>query len=126
MAYSYPKTEKLKSRKAIDILFSQGKSVSKYPLRLVYFLEENTNAKKNVGVSVSKRYFKRAVDRNRIKRLLREAYRLNKTQMLPNTNASITVMLLYQNKEMPTFELINEKVVGLFEKLNTQINTPES
>ncbi|WP_317045208.1 ribonuclease P protein component [Formosa algae] len=79
MKHTYGKTEKLKSKITIEKLFTEGKSVSAYPLRLVYLktsFEDNVTIK--AGVSVSKRNFKLAVDRNRIKRLLREAYRLNK------------------------------------------------
>ena len=60
MDFTYPKAEKLKSKKIIDLLFSKGKSVSKYPLRLVYLqhdFEENVTLK--IGVSVSKKHFKR-------------------------------------------------------------------
>lgn len=124
--FSFPKSEKLKSKIDIDSIFSQGKSVSKYPLRLVYFEVDDARAKNNVGVSVSKRYFKRAVDRNRIKRLMREAYRLNKQTLQSNTSSSIKMMILYQNKEIPPFELINEKMIGLFDKLNVQLNCTES
>ena len=56
--FTYSKLEKLKSRKTIDLLFSEGKSVSKYPLRLVYAPTEGANEKVVFGVSVSKKYFK--------------------------------------------------------------------
>ena len=79
MSFSYPKKEKLKSQKRIEQLFSEGKSVNAYPLRMVYLKSDfNGNTTFKTGVTVSKRNFKKAVDRNRIKRLLREAYRLNK------------------------------------------------
>ena len=73
------KNEKLKSQKAIEQLFAEGKSVSAYPLRMVY-LDNQSQLK--VGVSVSKRNFKLAVHRNRVKRLLREGYRLNKNLLI--------------------------------------------
>jgi ribonuclease P protein component len=85
MDFSYPVSEKLKSKKIIDLLFSEGKSVSKYPLRLVYIThdyEENVPLK--MGVSVSKKHFKKAVDRNYFKRVLRECYRLNKSILTTN------------------------------------------
>ena len=71
MQFSYPKNEKLKSHKTIDRLFSEGKSVSKYPLRLVYVenTDEQNSEKVLMGVSVSKKYFKKAVDRNYFKRV---------------------------------------------------------
>lgn len=71
MTYNYPKSEKLKSRKAITILFTEGKSVSKFPIRLVFAETEYPQEEKiKMGVSVSKKFFKKAVDRNYIKRLL--------------------------------------------------------
>ena len=79
MNFTYPKNERLKSKTTIGLLFSEGKSVSKYPLRLVYRDEKGeVDEKIKIGVSVSKKYFKKAVDRNYFKRVLRETYRLNK------------------------------------------------
>ncbi len=117
MSFSYPKNEKLKSQKHIDLLFSEGKSVSNYPLRLVYVpieLEEGENIK--IGVSVSKKNFKKAVDRNQYKRLLRECYRLNKHLLLENLDNPYAIMFFYQTKEAMTFQEMNEKTVLLFEK----------
>ncbi len=120
---TYPKSEKLKSRTAIDEMFREGKSVSKFPLRLVYkkqALEEGQRLK--IGVSVSKKYFKKAVDRNYFKRVLRETYRLNKNLLLDSLDDSYSFMLLYQTKERLSYEDINRKTIQLFEKFHLQIN----
>jgi ribonuclease P protein component len=117
MAFTYPKEEKLKSKKSIEILFSEGKSVSKYPLRLVY--AENTIEEKELikfGVSVSKKYFKKAVDRNRLKRILRECYRLNKHLLVDTIQKPMSLMFFYQSKEVLSYQEINEKTILLFEK----------
>ena len=117
MDFSYPKAEKLKSKKIIDLLFSEGKSVSKYPLRLVYIkhdFEENIPLK--IGVSVSKKYFKKAVDRNYYKRLLRESYRLNKKLLVEKLGDHYCCMFFYQTTEKLTFQEVNEKTIQLFEK----------
>ncbi|HLF50949.1 ribonuclease P protein component [Flavobacterium sp.] len=117
MNFTYPKSEKLKSKNTIDLLFSEGKSVSKYPLRLVYVagtFGENVPIK--MGVSVSKKHFKKAVDRNYFKRVLRETYRLNKHMLLDNTDKPYAFMLLYQSKDRLTYEEINTKTIQLFEK----------
>jgi len=117
MSFTYPKHEKLKSQKHIDLLFSEGKSVSKYPLRLVYVpivLEDGEKIK--IGVSVSKKNFKKAVDRNHYKRLLRECYRLNKHLLLDTIDSPYAIMLFYQTKEAMTFQEMNQKAVQLFEK----------
>ena len=79
MNQNYPTIEKLKSKKLLDALFSSGKKINGFPIKLVYKpLDFEDDCLIKVGVSVPKRNFKKAVDRNRIKRLMREAYRLNK------------------------------------------------
>ena len=122
MAFSYPKIEKLKSKKIIDLLFSEGKSVSKYPLRLVYIqhnFEEDIPLK--MGVSVSKKYFKNAVDRNYYKRVLRECYRLNKQLLIENLDAKYCCMFFYQTNDQLSYPEINEKTIQLFEKFSKAI-----
>lgn len=128
MNFTYPKNERLKSKTTIGLLFSEGKSVSKYPLRLVYCqAEENSEQKIKIGVSVSKKYFKKAVDRNYFKRVLRETYRLNKHLLWDNVHQPYSLMFFYQTKERLTYEEINTKTVQLFEKFIQQINkTPDS
>jgi ribonuclease P protein component len=117
MAFTYPIKEKLKSKKSIELLFSEGKSVSKYPLRLVY--ADNSIEKEELikfGVSVSKKYFKKAVDRNRLKRTLRECYRLNKHLLVDSIQKPMSLMFFYQSKEVLSYQEINEKTILLFEK----------
>ncbi|HTO34916.1 MAG TPA: ribonuclease P protein component [Flavobacterium sp.] len=125
MKFTYPRHEKLKSKKTIDLIFTEGKSVSKYPLRLVYVsVELDNNEKINFGVSVSKKYFKKAVDRNYYKRLLRECYRLNKHLLLENTDKTYAMMFFYQSKETMSFAEMMEKTRLLFEKFLKDINRP--
>lgn len=121
MKFNYPKSEKLKSKNTIDLLFSEGKSVAKYPLRLVFVENLNSEEKLQIGFSVSKRYFKKAVDRNHFKRLLREAYRLNKHSLLENLDKSYAMMVLYQTKDQLSFDEIQEKTIALFEKFAKEI-----
>ena len=116
MQFTYPKKEKLKSKTTIDLLFSEGNSVSKFPLRLVY-VENNAEVIK-MGVSVSKKYFKKAVDRNYYKRVLRETYRLNKHVLLANLDKPYAFMFFYQTKERLTYQEIEAKTVALFEKFH--------
>lgn len=126
MNFNYPKTAKLKSKIKIGLLFSDGQSVSKYPLRLVYFAGAvGEDEKTQVGVSVSKRNFKKAVDRNYFKRLLRESYRLNKHLLLDNLDQPYSFMLFYQTKDRLTYEEINVKTIQLFEKFLSQIKKVE-
>ncbi|TXG37209.1 ribonuclease P protein component [Seonamhaeicola maritimus] len=123
MNFTYNKKEKLKSKKLIDQLFTEGQSVSAFPLRLVFLettFDDNVIAK--TGVSVSKRYFKTAVDRNRIKRLLRESYRLNKAGFFNNITTQYAFMILYIGKEKPTFTLVENKMKILFDKFSSKIS----
>jgi ribonuclease P protein component len=122
MNFTYPKNEKLKSKITIGLLFTEGKSVSKYPLRLVYnpgTFDEGEKIK--IGVSVSKKYFKKAVDRNYFKRVLRETYRLNKHLLLDNLDQPYSFMLFYQSKDRLSYAEINTKTIQLFEKFLLQI-----
>ncbi|CAA9194555.1 ribonuclease P protein component [Flavobacterium bizetiae] len=123
MNFTYPKNERLKSKTTIGLLFSEGKSVSKYPLRLVYRQAEVDAAEKiKIGVSVSKKYFKKAVDRNYFKRVLRETYRLNKHLLLDNIQEPYSLMFFYQTKDKLSYEEINTKTIQLFEKFLLQVN----
>ena len=124
MKYTYPKHEKLKSKTTIDLLFSEGKSVSKYPLRLVYVpLDPEKETGLKFGVSVSKKYFKKATDRNYFKRVLRECYRLNKSLLVENAAQPFAVMFFYQTKERLSFAEINKKTIFLFQKFAAENNT---
>lgn len=125
MNFTYPKNEKLKSKITIGLLFSKGKSVSKYPLRLVYYSgalgnPEVQGQKIKMGVSVSKKHFKKAVDRNYFKRILRETYRLNKHLLVDNLDQPYAFMLFYQSKDRLSYEEINTKTIELFEKFLAQ------
>lgn len=123
MNFTYPKNERLKSKTTIGLLFSEGKSVSKYPLRLVYRqAEADSEEKIKIGVSVSKKYFKRAVDRNYFKRVLRETYRLNKHLLWDNVKQPYSLMFFYQSKDKLSYEEINTKTIQLFEKFLLQIS----
>jgi ribonuclease P protein component len=119
MQFTYPKKEKLKSKTTIDLLFSEGNSVSKFPLRLVYVENKEENAElMKMGVSVSKKYFKKAVDRNYFKRVLRETYRLNKHILIDNLEKPYAFMFFYQTKERLSYQEIEEKTIQLFQKFN--------
>ena len=117
MVFKYSKKDKLKSKKLIEQLFSEGKSLSTYPLRLVYVecnFDDDVYLK--TGVSVSKKLHKTAIDRNRIKRLMREAYRLNKPYYFNTNTTSYAFMILYISKDKTTFSQMNNAMKQLFEK----------
>lgn len=117
MSFKYGKKDKLKSKKMIETLFAEGKSITAFPLRLIY-LETvfNDGSTIKTGVSVSKKLHKKAVSRNRIKRIIREAYRLNKPVFFNNSSTSYAFMILYLSKDGTTFAGVNEAMKMLFKK----------
>lgn len=113
--------ERLKSRKLLEQLFREGQSLFVHPLKLYYRTKDlPIDMKLQAGFGVSSRTFKKAVERNRIKRLMREAYRLQKSNLqaaMANANGRLAVFFLYTGKEMPEFDLIKEKTGVALEKL---------
>ena len=121
---TYNTIEKLKSRKLIGQLFDGGKTVSKFPVKIIYKkVDFEDEVLLKVGVSVSKRNFKHAVDRNRIKRLLRETYRLNKQLLHKDVTEKHVCMILYLGKKTPEYEVLNTIMVSLLQQLNEKINS---
>ncbi len=123
MKLTFGKNEKLKSRKAFDELFSDGKTFVSHPIRFVYKIKPKKEYDIRVGVSVSKKKFKHAVDRNLLKRRSREAYRLNKLLVESSENYSIDLVMIYTSSKHQPFEIIEKSVKTLLEKLNVAIQT---
>lgn len=115
MPFTFSKKEKLKSKKLIEQLFAQGKSVAAFPLRLVYLPIEQENAVTQAGFSVPKKNFKLAVQRNQIKRRLREAYRLQKPLLFNNSTTSYALMFLYLGKKEPSTKELQISIKKLLE-----------
>lgn len=120
--YGLGKKERLKSRKQIENLFAEGKSFAVFPIRVTYsFLPADGEPLVQVGVTVSKRNFKKAVDRNRIKRLLREAYRLQKTELteaLKQTGKKGFLFFMYTDKTIASFETVKTAMHHCLRRLN--------
>ena len=114
--FSLGQKERLKSAKSIEYLFSEGKAISAYPLRLVFVSNPNSTVPMQCAFSVSKRHFKKAVDRNKIKRLLRESYRKIKPTLNQNLSQPYMGMILFNGKEIPSQENTNKSVSILIEK----------
>lgn len=119
--FSLNKNEKLKSRKQLDELFVKGKPFLVFPVKTVFLLSDAIEKPAvKMGVGVSKKNFKLAVNRNRIKRLLREVYRINKLPLIDFANEkkkNISVFFLYVNKELCEYSVLNEKMKKIIEKI---------
>jgi ribonuclease P protein component len=122
---TYPKNEKLKSRKVLESLFAKGKSLNIFPIKVFYSIEATDVPTSNeilvkTGVGASSRNFKKAVDRNKIKRLLREVYRTQKQDLLAkakNKNIQLSLFFLFIGKELPQYADLNVPMEKLLEKL---------
>jgi len=121
LSTTFPKHQKLKSRKDIKALFEEGKVVTKYPVKLLWLPlgQQDTKA----GFAVAKRNFKSAVTRNKIKRLMREAYRLQKQEIQVH-NKTFTLLFLYIGKEIASFKTIDKAVLGALKKLPHKQTVP--
>ena len=98
--FTLKKAERLKSKKLIERLYIEGNTIKAFPLRMVYIQSEHTSDyPAQVGVSVPKRNFKKAVDRNRIKRLLRESYRKQKYTVYDTLEKPYVFMISYLAKD---------------------------
>jgi len=119
VSFSLKKHEILRSKKSIKELFDNGSSFFLYPYK-VFFLPDPSLENNEVLFSVSKKYFKRAVDRNLIRRRMREAYRLNKNILKSNEkdSLSISIGLIYISKFKLPYIDIENKLKQVFVRLN--------
>ena len=126
--FTFKKIERLKSRKVIGDIFSSGKVIGAHPVKL-FWIEKKVDNTANepafqFAFTVSKKKFKRAVDRNRIKRLMRESVRLQKhklTELNEINDRKFAFMLLYIGDELPNYKHIEEKVNKCFDQFKITI-----
>lgn len=128
--FTLGKNERLKSRKSIEQLFKEGKRFVIIPFKVYYLffplITQHSPPTIQFGVGVSAKNFKKAVDRNRIKRLARESYRLQKTMLhekIKSKNIQLNIFFIYTGKELPEYDEVYKKVGSALSKLNTLIDT---
>jgi ribonuclease P protein component len=105
-------------------LFKEGKSIAVFPIRITYKFTDIPQPVLQAGFSASTRNFKKAVSRNRIKRLMRESYRKQKDvleQHLATRNYRLALFIIYTGKELPNHELVEEKMTQVLQKLLAQL-----
>lgn len=114
----FPRRDRLKSRKSIDALFQSGKRISAGEFRAFYSFRSTPGLQ--IGVGSSSRQFKKAVDRNRIKRLIRESYRLNQHQWkeaMTARGAGMDLFVLFIGKQVPSFDACQQGMMQLLGKI---------
>ena len=116
MRFTFKKYERLSSKLVIDKLFNKGKAFSKYPLRAIVDKTDRVDdAICKVLISVPKKNFKSAVQRNRIKRLIREAYRKNKHILdsgnTDNNKSQLVMAIIYTGKTIPDSSEVEKKLI---------------
>lgn len=122
--FSYNKKEKLKSRKQLEEIFTSGKTFSVFPVRVFFQLIDEQDNIVKAGVGVSKKKFKHAVKRNRIKRLLREVYRIEKIPLhnaLSAGNKKLKIFFLYVDSGLIQHNFLQQKMKIIIEKLVNEI-----
>ena len=123
--FAFPKAEHLTSRREIEALFSKGSMAAyKFPLRAIFHISNSESVPVKVLISVSKRHFKHAVDRNRAKRQIREAYRLHK-QVLWDTacaqGTSLHIAFLWTANMPLDSDKVTRSVISLLETISTHL-----
>lgn len=127
MSETFPASEKLKSKILIDILFTEGNSIKQFPIKLLYHPIENLDITTcKTGVSVPKRNFKKAVERNYLKRLMREAYRKNKYLVESNSNQKYALMFIFTARKKYEYQEISDCIVQLLKKLKEKDSAHEN
>jgi ribonuclease P protein component len=128
--FTWNREEKLKSRKRIECVFKEGKSFSVFPFKVFYLVGPcgpagqpqvgEPGAAVQAGFGAGARHFKKAVDRNRIKRLSREAYRLQKQPLIDRMREkglSMSVFFIYTGKDLPDYQTVSGKIGVVLQKL---------
>jgi len=118
---TFGKSERLCSKKLIKELFNRGSSFYTHPFKVIFLPNPDQEVVQHqLLISVPKRNFKKAVDRNKIKRRIKEAYRLNKKHFPVDANNPLMIAYIYTAKESLKYELIQEKLKNSLLRLSTE------
>jgi len=127
--YTFRKEERLSSKKEIELLFNEGAAFYANPFRIIYLKkEESASFGASILISVPKRRFKRAVKRNRVKRLVREAYRLNNSNLkilLDEKATKLLIAFIFVGIEVPNYDLVEQSVQKAINELINRLQCVE-
>lgn len=116
VSFAFQKKEKLKNKKLFEQLFTEGKSITAFPIKLLYTKADfDGDIRIKVGVVAPKKKFRSAVKRNKVKRLLREGYRLNKHLVFNNIEGNFAFLFLYLGGKMPNYKEVDKAMKQLLE-----------
>lgn len=119
MNFKFPKTERLTSEKEIEALFRTKNKLTVFPFKVLWL--ENGKSLHQILISCPKRNLKKAVERNLIKRRVRESYRLNKHQLYTDDITFFNIAFIYISNEILEYTVINEKLVKAIDKLKEEL-----
>ena len=125
MMATFPAAERIKSKIVLEELYQKGESLNHFPFRLKFMrhnFEDGTKVK--IAISVPKRNVRKAVKRNRLKRQIKEAYRLNKSSLLSQFEAEakgLALFLIYTGKQDQDYHFIEAKLIELLKKLQSKL-----
>lgn len=126
--FTLGKDQRLKSRKLIERVFREGKSINVFPFKVYFLIQPLAEGRQplQAGMGASRRNFKKAVDRNRIKRLIREVYRLKKETLgifVKEKQLSLSLFFIYTGKELPDHKFVSGKIAVALEKIMKEIGS---
>ena len=121
---TFKKRERLNSRKTIEKLFAEGNTFTVHPYRVFWLTNDNQDTYLKFAISIPKKKFKKAVDRNLLKRRTREAYRTQKHDLLETLhmhNKKISFFLVYLDNAIVPYSIIEEQINKILEKLKNSV-----
>ena len=126
MRLTFRKDERLHRKKELELVLKKGRTIQMLPFKVLYYTSERNETEQlspiKIGISIPKRLFKRAVDRNLLKRRTKEAYRINRIPLkkfLIKENLCLWVFLIYQKGELLNYDQIEDKIILILQRLHS-------